>query len=60
MPVTYLDAAGGNTTLWPDNTFRFRHRLRRFDPRAYVLRTSNVGAKLRTAMSRDRRTGAEL
>jgi len=34
----YLDASGRNTTLWPDYTFRFRHRLRRFDPRAYELR----------------------
>ena len=34
----YLDAAGRNTTIWPDFTFRFRHRTRRFDPRAYVLR----------------------
>jgi len=34
----YLDAAGHNTTLWPDFSFRFRHRLRRFDSAAYELR----------------------
>jgi len=34
----YLDAEGRNVTLWPDFTFRFRHRTRRFDPRAYTLR----------------------
>ena len=34
----YLDAAGRNTTIWPDFTFRFRHHTRRFDTRAYVLR----------------------
>jgi cation diffusion facilitator CzcD-associated flavoprotein CzcO len=34
----YLDAEGRNTTIWPDFTFRFRHRTRRFDTRAYELR----------------------
>jgi cation diffusion facilitator CzcD-associated flavoprotein CzcO len=34
----YLDAEGRNTTLWPDFTWRFRHRTRRFDTRAYELR----------------------
>ncbi len=34
----YLDAAGRNPTLWPDFTFRFRHRTRRFDTRPYALR----------------------
>ncbi|MEA2190210.1 MAG: hypothetical protein QOI73_331 [Solirubrobacteraceae bacterium] len=37
----YLDARGRNTTLWPDFTFRFRSRTRRFDADAYELR---VGA----------------
>jgi cation diffusion facilitator CzcD-associated flavoprotein CzcO len=36
----YLDAEGRNTTIWPDFTFRFRHRTRRFDTRAYALRRS--------------------
>jgi len=34
----YLDAAGRNTTLWPDFTWRFRYRTRRFNTRAYELR----------------------
>ena len=34
----YLDSAGRNTTIWPDFTWRFRHRTRRFDARAYELR----------------------
>jgi cation diffusion facilitator CzcD-associated flavoprotein CzcO len=34
----YLDASGKNTTIWPDFTWRFRHRTRRFDTRAYELR----------------------
>ena len=33
----YLDATGRNSTLWPDFTFRFRRRLRRFDPAAYAV-----------------------
>ena len=41
----YLDAAGRNTTIWPDFTFRFRHRTRRFDTRAYsLLRGADVAA----------------
>jgi hypothetical protein len=35
----YVDANGRNTTLWPDYTFRFRQRLRRFDPENYHVRT---------------------
>lgn len=31
----YLDDHGRNTTLWPDFTFRFRARTRRFDPEHY-------------------------
>jgi cation diffusion facilitator CzcD-associated flavoprotein CzcO len=34
----YLDARGRNTTLWPDFTWRFRRRTRRFDAGAYELR----------------------
>ena len=33
----YLDAHGRNPTLWPDFTWRFRRRTRRFDPAHYVL-----------------------
>jgi cation diffusion facilitator CzcD-associated flavoprotein CzcO len=36
----YLDADGRNTTLWPDQTYRFRRRTRRFDPGAYELRAA--------------------
>ena len=36
----YLDAEGRNTTLWPDYTFRFRRRTRRFDAERYEFRTS--------------------
>jgi cation diffusion facilitator CzcD-associated flavoprotein CzcO len=35
----YLDAAGRNTTLWPDFTWRFRRQTRRFDPGEYQLST---------------------
>jgi len=31
----YLDAEGRNTTLWPDFTWRFRQRTRRFDAEHY-------------------------
>jgi cation diffusion facilitator CzcD-associated flavoprotein CzcO len=34
----YLDSEGRNTTIWPDFTWRFRHRTRRFDTKAYELR----------------------
>ncbi|MDP1848759.1 MAG: NAD(P)/FAD-dependent oxidoreductase [Solirubrobacteraceae bacterium] len=41
----YLDADGKNTTIWPDYTWRFRHRTRRFDTRAYTMRPPvEVGA----------------
>ena len=33
----YLDAEGRNTTLWPDHTFRFVRRTRRFDAHRYEL-----------------------
>ncbi|MFP5362059.1 MAG: flavin-containing monooxygenase [Thermoleophilia bacterium] len=39
----YLDASGRNTTIWPDFTWRFRHRTRRFDTRPYELRHSSSG-----------------
>jgi glycine/D-amino acid oxidase-like deaminating enzyme len=34
----YIDATGRNSTLWPDFTWRFRQRTRRFEPTDYVLR----------------------
>jgi cation diffusion facilitator CzcD-associated flavoprotein CzcO len=33
----YLDAAGRNRTLWPDFTWRFGRRTRRFDPASYRM-----------------------
>ncbi|HZI91330.1 MAG TPA: NAD(P)/FAD-dependent oxidoreductase [Thermoleophilaceae bacterium] len=36
----YLDDTGRNSTIWPDWTFRFRHRTQRFDPSKYDLRTA--------------------
>jgi cation diffusion facilitator CzcD-associated flavoprotein CzcO len=33
----YLDASGRNTTLWPDFTWQYRLRTRRFDPDRYRL-----------------------
>ena len=36
----YIDATGRNPTLWPDWTWRFRRRTRRFDPAAHTLRTA--------------------
>jgi cation diffusion facilitator CzcD-associated flavoprotein CzcO len=33
----YLDRNGRNATIWPDFTFRFWGRTRRFDPQAYEL-----------------------
>ena len=33
----YLDAEGGNGAVWPDLTFRFRRRTRRFDARSYEV-----------------------
>jgi cation diffusion facilitator CzcD-associated flavoprotein CzcO len=34
----YIDASGRNATLWPDWTWRFRRRSRRFDPADHTLR----------------------
>jgi cation diffusion facilitator CzcD-associated flavoprotein CzcO len=33
----YLDEAGRNTTIWPDHTYRFVRRTRRFDATRYEL-----------------------
>jgi cation diffusion facilitator CzcD-associated flavoprotein CzcO len=32
----YLDANGRNATIWPDFTWRFRRRTRRFEPAKYM------------------------
>ena len=34
----YIDATGRNPTIWPDWTWRFRLRTRRFDPAEHTLR----------------------
>jgi cation diffusion facilitator CzcD-associated flavoprotein CzcO len=36
----YLDETGRNPTLWPDWTWRFRQRARRFDPAQHTLRAA--------------------
>ena len=33
----YLDRTGRNSTLWPDFTWRFRRRVARLNPRAYLM-----------------------
>jgi cation diffusion facilitator CzcD-associated flavoprotein CzcO len=45
----YLDSEGRNTTLWPDFTWRFRHRTRRFNTRAYELRHGSGVPAMKTA-----------
>lgn len=40
----YVDATGRNSTIWPDWTWRFRLRTRRFEPRHYELRTARAPA----------------
>jgi cation diffusion facilitator CzcD-associated flavoprotein CzcO len=45
----YLDSMGRNTTVWPDFTWRFRHRTRRFDTRAYHLRHESGVPAMRAA-----------
>jgi cation diffusion facilitator CzcD-associated flavoprotein CzcO len=37
----YLDGTGRNTTLWPDFTWRYRQRTRRFDAERYSLTRSS-------------------
>ena len=47
----YLDDEGRNTTLWPEHTFRFRRRTRRFDVESYEL-TAPVDAPVTEEVSR--------
>jgi cation diffusion facilitator CzcD-associated flavoprotein CzcO len=37
----YLDARGRNTTLWPDFTWQYRRRTRRFDAERYTFTRSS-------------------
>jgi cation diffusion facilitator CzcD-associated flavoprotein CzcO len=39
----YLDDTGRNPTVWPDWTWRFRLRTRRFDPAEHTLRAATPG-----------------
>lgn len=39
----YLDEQGRNTTLWPEHTYRFRRRTRRFDAESYELTAPRAG-----------------
>ncbi len=39
----YLDASGRNSALWPDFTWRYRQRTRRFDAERYSLTRSSGG-----------------
>jgi cation diffusion facilitator CzcD-associated flavoprotein CzcO len=39
----YIDRNGRNTTLWPDFAYRFRRRLRAFDPAAYTATPGRRG-----------------
>ncbi len=36
----YMDDKGRNPTLWPDFTFRFLQKTRRFDAESYAYRTA--------------------
>jgi cation diffusion facilitator CzcD-associated flavoprotein CzcO len=45
----YLDPRGRNRTLWPDFTWRFGRRLRRFDPERYRLEPAVQPASLAAA-----------
>jgi cation diffusion facilitator CzcD-associated flavoprotein CzcO len=47
----YLDEAGRNTTLWPDYTFRFVRRTRKFNPDDYVLSTRAASGSRTSAPS---------
>jgi cation diffusion facilitator CzcD-associated flavoprotein CzcO len=45
----YMDANGRNTTLWPDFTWRYWQRARRFDPADYVLESATEPAPVPVA-----------
>ena len=45
----YLDRTGRNSTIWPGSTFRFRRRLRTFDPAPYELGAAQPAAELASA-----------
>jgi cation diffusion facilitator CzcD-associated flavoprotein CzcO len=45
----YIDKTGRNSTLWPDATWRFRRRVRSFNPGEYLL-----GRPVRPALAANR------
>jgi cyclohexanone monooxygenase len=45
----YHDAQGRNVTIWPDWTWKFRRRVRNFDPAAYELRAAPARERVRVA-----------
>ena len=45
----YLDDSGGNPTLWPDFTFRFRNQTKRFDPSSYVIERRGARQRVKAA-----------
>ena len=45
----YLDRTGRNATIWPGPTFRFRRRLRTFDPAPYELGAAQPASELASA-----------
>ncbi len=50
----YLDGTGRNATLWPDFTWRYRQRTRRFDAEHYSLtRSSDTRNPPSSLLSRD-------
>jgi cation diffusion facilitator CzcD-associated flavoprotein CzcO len=47
----YLDRNGRNATIWPDFTFRFWGRMRRFDPQAYELTSAREKTAARPGLA---------
>ena len=47
----YLDRTGRNATIWPGPTFRFRRRLRTFDPAPYELGAAQPAVRARLGVS---------
>jgi hypothetical protein len=45
----YIDASGRIATLWPDWTWRFRRRARRFDPAEHELRPAPARERVAAA-----------
>jgi hypothetical protein len=50
----YRTASGKNTNNWPDFTFAYRARTRRFEPDVYTLTTATATATTTTATAAGR------